>query len=124
MGRKLKMKAQRERGVLQSKRGIVHQFLVQRNNNVAFEDSALESILETMIVLISNRLAISDDMLLLCWRYELSKERKRNLNGECNPLKTRLWKAIESCLAQVLKIPPNKKDLAWFQTYLFDSAVE
>ena len=124
MGRKLKMKAQRDRGILQSKRGIVHQFLVQRNNGISFTDAALESILETMIVLIEKRQAISDDMLLLVWRYELSKECKKNLNKECNPLKTRLWKVIESCLTQVLKIPPNKKDLAWFQTYLFNSAVK
>ena len=130
MGRKMKEQLQDTQSDLELKRGIVHQFLVLRqkitNTNTKTNkrdvngDNAMDSMLETVIELISQRLPISDTMLLLCWKYE-NKEYSKNESFD--PLKSRLWQSIEKVLNNILELPLNKKEYIWFRKYLFNSAI-
>ena len=181
MGSKMKQKLEQLQSKIELQRGMVHQFLEHRreknearmkekesksdeksnNSGGASEqviDSAMESVLQTVIDLINLRKPVSDDLLLLCWQvclvtpfmffflgcsfalqtvficlcffvlfvlfvfqYEITINKKHSYNF--NPLNTRLWRCIESVLAEILELPLNKKDFIWFKSYLFDSAV-
>ena len=133
MGTKMKEQLETTRAKLESKDAIVHQFLSLRSlemlskndenndSNVSNVDLAMESILETVINLINERLPISDDLLLVCWKYELMKLSKNDENF--NPLNTRLWIAISNVLNNVLELPLNKKDYIWFSSYLLHSSI-
>lgn len=90
------------------------------NDNIG--DAAMESILQTVIDLINLRAPLSDDLLLLCWKYEMTSNKQHSFNFD--PLNTRLWRTIEGVLTQILEVPVNKTDFIWFKSYLFDSAVK
>ena len=122
MGSSMKNQAQNEKIRIETERGIVDQFIKMRkkinsknNDNNDKEDELLEQLLLTVIELIKEQLAISDSMLLLCWKYEISKHSNINDN--------RLWKVIEETLNDVLKHSKNKRKWIWFQKYIFKSIV-
>ena len=84
MGDKMKEKADLERNRIEKQNGIIRQFLNEINNKnsnnketetkTQTDSNAKQSmqfLLNTLIQLIEARLPISDDLLLLCWRWEL-----------------------------------------------------
>ena len=141
MGNKMKNQAKDEEKRIESKRGIVQQFLNERrlivnekqsekketktnknsekennNSNNRFEDDLCEEMLKTLLNLISKKLPISDDMLLLCWKYEMMKT-----NG--SEKENRLWKVLKRVIQDVLDNSKNKRIWIWFKNSIFASTV-
>ena len=58
---------------------------------------------------------MTDDFLLLCWKYEMSKHPKEKEN--------RLWKALEAAVEAVLLNSANKRNWIWFKAYLLESII-
>ena len=77
----------------------------------------LESIVNALIVCINKKLPISCDVLNLAWMYECTILKRE-------PLKTKLWQAIESVCQDVFEFPINKRDWIWFKKYILKSRVE
>ena len=113
MGSKMKNQAKLEEKRIESKRGIAQQFLKQRKI-MGFDvqdDVLLEQLLLTVINLIEQRLPVSDDMLLVCWKYEMLK------NG--NEKKNRLWNVLKTTIKYVLDHSKNKRNWIWYGFSLF-----
>lgn len=119
MGSKTRQKVNNERNKVEKQRGVIGQFLTNQCNK-KLGSMALNSIVDTMISMIKEKKPISDDLLLLCWKFELSKKKK---SEKYDPLSSPLWKAIEETVQDVLTIPINKVDWFWFKEYLFYSSI-
>ena len=139
MGNKMKEKAKNDETMIKSQYGIVNQFLKRRkairmnrmnkmnnnndnndnkdnNNNDSKNDILMEEMVITMIDLIETQCAISDDMLLLTFKYETE---------QCNKIesKHRIWNVIKKVMAQVLDSNNKHKNWNWFHIYLLKSRV-
>ena len=146
MGSRKKDKAKTEENRIESKRGIVTNFIKERQamlktasaaktapagkekedkkdgdgaaddeQGIPAQDQLLEELLQTMLKLITKKLPLSDDMLLLVWKYEMSM----NPNGDMN----RLWLALSKTIETVLDNATNRRDWFWFKTYILQSIV-
>ena len=78
-------------------------------------DSLLENLLLTVIKLIEQQLAISDDILNICWKYEMDK----NPNEKEN----RLWNVLKNTIEYVLSNSKNKRIWIWFKSCIFSSVI-
>ena len=78
-------------------------------------DSLLENLLLTVIKLIEQQLAISDDILNICWKYEMDK----NPNEKEN----RLWNVLKNTIEYVLDNSKNKRIWIWFKSCIFQSVI-
>ena len=121
-GAKLKQKVEKTRTKLELQRGTTHQFLYHRQSGknklqTLFKDSAMESIVGSMIELINERLPISDDLLLLCLKYEMGRSSKKTF------MDSKLWQAIERAVNIALTLPLKRKEFVWFKSYLMTSAI-
>ena len=125
MGSKMTDIVRTEQKKLELQYGFVYQFL--KNNNKKDGDNEkemeqvnemMEQLVTNMIHLISNKLPISDDTLLLCWKFEQSKYTPTTIKN------SRLFKCIHSVLTSLLQIPLKKMDFWWFQCFLFKSSVK
>ena len=139
MGSKMRAKANKETKKLEIQYGFVNQFMSYINDALSNKNkkklakqhsAAMDGLLSITIDLIERRLPISDDILLLCFRYELECNKE---NKTFQPTQTKLWQAIEKVLNKILKIPnfndildvtESKKDFLWFKMYLFNSSVK
>ena len=93
---------------IESKRGIASQFLKQRQS-MGYDiddDTLLEQLLLTVIKLIEQRLPVSDDMLMVCWKYEMEKHNNEKEN--------RLWNVIKTTVEHVLDHSKNKRNWIWY----------
>ena len=87
----------------------------QTNNVTCEEDKLLEELLQTQLNLLMKKSPLSDDMLLLVWKYEMSI----NATGDTN----RLWLSLSKIIEEVLDNASNKRDWFWFKTYILQSIV-
>ena len=74
MGDKMKEKADTERFKIEKQNGNIRQFLNQmkkNSDNNGNNTEAMQLLLSNLIQLIEQRLPLSDDLLLLCFRWEL-----------------------------------------------------
>ena len=78
-------------------------------------DSLLEGLLLTVIKLIEQKLSISDDLLLLVWKYEMIKHPNEKEN--------RLWNVLQNMIKYVLDNSKNKRSWFWFKSCIFDSII-
>ena len=115
MGNQTRQKVGDERTKVEKQRGIVEKFLTRSKTS-----NFLEGVLATVIAMIENFEPISDDILLLCWKYEISKNKS---NKNYDPLSSKLWKVIDKAMNDVLTIPVNKRKWFWYKEYLFHSAI-
>ena len=76
---------------------------------VESDDELLEQLLLTVIKLIEQRLPLSDDMLLVCWKYEMLKNGNRNKN--------RLWNVLITTIKYVLDHSKNKRNWIWYDFF-------
>ena len=143
MGSKMKEKAKKEKGQIKSQQGMVHQFLRERKDMTEktgkgnekgkqnkkekekekqstdateYEDSLMEEMTATLIRLIRSEKSISDDMLVLCWKYESVK--CQNIES-----KHRLWNVIQEKMTQVLDSDIKQTNWQWFDIYLLNSNI-
>ena len=79
------------------------------------QDELLENLLQTVLNLLSKKLPLSDDILLLVWKYEMSI----NATGDTN----RLWLTLSTTIEDVLDNASNRRDWFWFKTYILQSIV-
>ena len=125
----MKNQAKLEEKRIETQRGIVNQFLKQRKimskntkntdkdtSNKKISDPLLEELLQTMLKLISQQSPISDDLLLICWKYEMS------INS--NEKNNRLWKVLNNIVQNVLNNSRNKRNWIWFKSYVLNSIVK
>ena len=87
-----------------------------RDKTTSEQDKLLEELLQTQLNLLLKKLPLSDDILLLCWKYEMSI----NPSGDTN----RLWLSLSTIIEEVLDNANNKRDWFWFKTYILQSIVE
>ena len=85
------------------------------NENDDTYDELLEELLLTLISLIESKLALSDDMLLICWKYEMSHKKSYKEN--------RLWNSISKTITSVLNDSKNKRNWLWFEKYILSSVI-
>ena len=117
MGNKTRTKVNDERRKVEKQRGIVDKFLAR----VQVQSSHfMDGLLATVIAMIENFEPISDDILLLCWKFEMSKNK---FNKSYDPLTGKLWTVINKTMNDVLTIPVNKRKWFWFKEYLFESTI-
>ena len=132
MGNKMKNQAKDEEKRIESKRGIVSQFLNERrlmkapqsNDNGGggasgkdrFDDQLCEQMLQTILNLLKKKLPVSDDMMLLVWTYEMKRS-----NG--NEKENRLWNVLKTTIEDVLDHSKNKRNWIWFKNNIFGSMV-
>ncbi len=69
----------------------------------------MEKFRKIMCSLIEQKRPLSDDMLLIAWN---------NTKEQPN-----IWKSLKKASESILRIPINKKDFVWFNSYLLKSAV-
>ena len=118
----MKNQAKVEEIRIEMKRGIADQFLKQRRllsklkDNDKQSDVLFEEMIETLLKLITKQLPISDDILLICWKYEMLI----NPNEKNN----RLWKVLNNVILNVLNNSRNKRNWIWFKSYILNSIVE
>ena len=116
MGSKMKNQAKLEEKRIESQRGIASQFLKQRQT-MGYDiddDVLLEQLLLTVIKLIEQMLPVSDDMLMVCWKYEMEKS-----NG--NEKENRLWNVLKTTVEYVLDHSKNKRNWIWYEFFfVFD----
>ena len=119
MGNKTREKVNKERARIEKQRGIVNRYLYNQNklnkSDKGKTNAAMDNILETTIFMIENKEPISDDILLLCWKYSIATNE--------DPLKSKLWLTIDKCISDVLTIPLQKRWWFWFEQYMFHSSI-
>ena len=131
MGSRKKNKAKTEEQRIESQHAVVKNFLKERQEmsktqarnkkeiklteNEKKEDILLEELLQTVLNLLIKKSPLSDNMLLLVWKYEMSI----NPSGD----KNRLWLALSQIIEEVLDNASNKRDWFWFKTYILQSIV-
>ena len=134
MGQKMKDKAKTEEKRIEAKRGIVNTFIKQRQKMAKkaeetkdevkdemtgeMKDKLLEDLLVTVLNLIEEQAAISDDMLYLCWKYEMNK-----MKNEPNHSTNRLWVVLKKVIFNVLEDTKNKQKWIWFKKNLLSSVI-
>ncbi len=75
-----------------------------------------KALTEHIIECFEERLPFSEDLLFLCWVFA------RESNE--HPLDSMLWQGISKRLRDVLTLPLNPLDWAWFKSYVMNSAVK
>ena len=125
MGNKMKNKAKNEEKRISIKEGISDVFL---NNIVDKNSNVLEDIVTEMINLIKAKKPMSDDLLLIAWKYEENRiaSAAKDSNIYIVPQENkvnRIQKALMDQLTQALSKKIKKRDFLWFKYYLFDSVV-
>ena len=118
MGDKMRQKANEQVAKLNRVEGMVKQWFRfykcdDKNSN---EYKSLEQMVEAIKILIKKRLPISDDLLLLCFNFELKKNKG-------NPLECSIWKTLYNTLNKALRIPLNRRNWLWFKQYIFGSSL-
>ena len=95
---------------IELKRGMVHQFLkyYKCNDPESIEYKSMITIIDCLLNLIKNKLPFSDDLLLLCYHFELSQQK----DNDKKPLETQIWKSITNICDTVLKLPLNRRGMA------------
>eukprot|EP01084_Bolivina_argentea_P179477 310134_1 len=116
MGDKMRQKSDEQVAKLNRNKGICKQWF--RFYNVEMVDSdeykSMVKMVDSLKILIKKRLPLSDDLLLLCFHFEMKKN-----NG--NPLKCSLWNCLYDTLNEILRIPLNRRNWLWFKQYIFNS---
>eukprot|EP01084_Bolivina_argentea_P154778 269785_1 len=114
MGNKMRQKADEEIAKLNRNKGIVAQWFrfYPIDNIDSDEYKSMTKMVESLKTLIRNKLPISDDLLLICFSFEM----KQNQN---DPLKCSLWKCLYDTLNNCLRIPLNRRNWLWFKQYIF-----
>ena len=74
-----------------------------------------DTMIDIMIHLIQNKLLFSDDLLNLCWEFELE-------NKEKNILDSNLWQTIYMTSKEVIQ-GQNERDWHWLKTVMIPSTV-
>ena len=107
------------RSQIELKRGMVSQFLkyYKCTDPNSMEYKSMIRIMDCLIELLQKRLPFSDDLLLLCYHFELSQMK------QVKPLQTKIWKTITKVCDRVLKLPLNRRDWLWFKQYLMPSVL-
>ena len=129
LGNKMGNEIEITRDSIELKRGMVKQFLKHFdckdvNSN---EYKSMQSLLTCLLYLIENKLPFSDDLLLLCFHFELQIMRfnsNNNNTNEINPLNTKTWQTLSKVCDQTLSIPQNRRDFLWFRSYVLKSSVQ
>ena len=101
MGSKIKEKASECESHVLFKRGIANNILNQ------FDNKLMDKIVKQMEKLILAKLAISDDLLLACWKYN-SKP---------------IWNAIKKNIKEICNNPSRDCNWYWYKLYLSNSAI-
>ena len=101
MGSKIKEKAKECESNVLCKRGIANNILNK------FDNKLMDKIVKEMEELILNKLAISDDLLLACWKYN-SKP---------------IWNAIKKNIQEICNNPIRDCNWYWYKLYLSNSAI-
>ena len=91
----------------------------QEDKECEFEDSFLEELLNTVLKLIELQAPISDDMLFLCWKYSMSKQKKNPKHHKEN----RLWIELKKLICDILDDSKNKQKWIWFKQNLLSSII-
>ena len=97
---------------IELKRGMVKQFLkfYKCDNPESIEYKSMITIMDCLLNLLKSRLPFSDDLLLLCYHFELSQQDKNNQK----PLETKIWKTITQVCDKVLHLPLNRRGMPDF----------
>ena len=101
MGSKIKGKAKKCEKQVMFKRGIVNHILN------GFGNKLMSEIVLKMEYLILNKLPISDNILLACWKYDCQ----------------RIWDAIKQNIKEICDNPLRNREWTWYKMYLQDSAI-
>eukprot|EP01083_Nonionella_stella_P062933 163617_1 len=80
----------------------------------------LDCIENAMITILEQKVAFSDDLLMLAWQYSMQKYSEDT--AEFDPLNCPLWKCIAHISAQITS-KSNPRDWFWFKKYLVPSLI-
>eukprot|EP01084_Bolivina_argentea_P149227 260711_1 len=118
MSNKMRQKSNEQIDKLNRNKGIIKQWFRFYNidNKDSNEYNSMIKMTESIKTLIKNRLPFSDDLLLLCFNFEM----KHNLY---DPLKCSIWNCLYHTINKVLKIPLNRRNWLWFKQYVFQSSI-
>ena len=118
MSDKMRQKSDDQVAKLNRVEGMVKQWFrfYDVKNKQSNEFKSMQRMCEAVKTLIKKRLPISDDMLMLCFNFELQQN-----NGD--PLKCSLWKFLFNTLNEILRIPLNRRNWLWFKQYIFESSL-
>eukprot|EP01083_Nonionella_stella_P076970 209942_1 len=118
MSNKMRQKADEQIAKLDRNKGIVKQWFrfYQVNDSGSDEYKSMIKMVESVKTLIQNKLPFSDDLLLMCFHFEMTQ------HGN-DPLKCSLWQCIHDTLNDVLRIPLNRRNWLWFKQYIFGSSL-
>eukprot|EP01084_Bolivina_argentea_P070297 127805_1 len=118
MGDKMREKSDIQIGKLNRLEGIINQWFrfYSVDDIDSSEYKSMVKMCESMKKLIRKRLPVSDDLLMLCFHFELAQ-------NDNDPLKCSIWNTLYNTLNNCLRIPLNQRNWLWFKQYIFDSSI-
>eukprot|EP01083_Nonionella_stella_P073837 199931_1 len=101
----------KQKGVLDN---IMHQLSSYDTDDVSWKEVFCDTLTDLMIHIINQKLAFSDDLLNLCFHFELH-------DGK-DILSTKLWHALSKTCTDIIQ-NGNKKQWFWLKTFILPSTV-
>ena len=105
---------------IELKRAMVRNFLdnLESKDNKMSESMkwTMKSLRKYILELLTQKLPISDDLLMLSIHFEMEMEGK-------SILETETWQTLSKVCLQVLSLPLNKAHWLWFKSYIMQSAI-
>ena len=81
-----------------------------------YKEEVLETMMQIIIQSIKQKVAYSDDILFICFQYEITKKGKK-------PKETVLYETIRDVVVDILSHTEHKKDWYWMKTYILSSSI-
>ena len=102
-------KKDEEMDILVKGRAITNNFLTKFSS--IYKEEVIETLMQIIIQSIKQKVAYSDDILFICFQYEITKKKRK-------PTQTILFKTIKTVILDILSHTENKADWYCIISYL------